>query len=452
MPPKKKQAHLVDTGTDCPIRGVEHILRRIGAIRSRPLCWRASSAELKMASNMQIEGYAEPDMLSPSVLTKYNTAARFANQALAAVLSKCQIGASTQELCMLGDQMIHDSTHSVYKTGVERGIAEPTTVNVNNGLSGYSPMDNPYILQVGDVVKVSLGAHIDGYTAKGCHTTVVAPHDAQGPLIGKPADAVVAAYYATEAVVKILAAANTSNIVNAQKIRELVEACANTFRVSVVEGSRVRRIKRYLVGQARVEEDALGADQPKQVEWMRHVPGTPVFEDDQFVVEQGEAWLIDLAMSTGSGRIKEHLSLRPTIYARDVTVNYNLKLKAAQSTLREIESTKSVFPFCLRSLSDQRTARMGISECKTKGVVSEYPVMVEHPRETIARQAATVLLTKSGNAESIRLTGGSSFALPWVKSEYEIEKGSALDQYAQLASATRVKEVGIPSGNGDMEL
>lgn len=401
---------------------------------------------------MQIEGYAEPDVLSNEVLIKYNTAARFANQALSAVLSKCQAGASTQDLCILGDKLLYESTSSVYKSGVERGVAEPTTINVNNALSGYSPMDSPYVLQTGDVVKVSLGAHIDGYTAKGCHTTVIAPDNAQGPLISKPADSVVAAYYATEAIVKLLASANTSNIVNAKSIRTLVDECAKTFHVSVTEGSKVRRIKRYLVGQARVEEDALGADQPKQVEWQRHIPGTPIFEDEEFVVEQGEAWLVDIAMSTGSGKIKEHLTLRPTIFARDVTVNYNLKLKAAQSTLREIESTKSVFPFCLRSLADQRTARMGISECKTKGVVSEYPVLVEHPKETVARQATTILLTRSGNAEAIRLTGGAAFTVPWVKSEYEIEQGGALDQYINMSSATRVKEIGIPASNETMEL
>lgn len=404
------------------------------------------------AQALQIQGYAEPDVLSDTVLVKYNTAARFSNRALAAVISKCEAGASTLDLCVLGDQLIQEAVSAVYKTGVERGIAEPTTINVNNALSGYSPMDSPYILQVGDVVKVSLGAHIDGYTAKGCHVVVITPPNAQGPLVSKPANAVVATYYAVESVVKLLAAANISNVVDAKKIRDLVDECASTFHVSVVEGSRVRRIKRYLVGQARVEEDALGADQPKQVEWQRHIPGTPAFEDDDFVVEQGEAWLIDIAMSTGSGKVKEHLTLRPSIFARDVTVNYNLKLKSAQSTLREIESTKSVFPFCLRSLSDQRTARMGIAECKNKGVVTEYPVIVEHPKETIARHAATLLLVKSGNAGAIRLTGGSMFPVPWVKSEYEIAPGSTLDEFANMSSATRIKEVGIPAKGSNMEM
>lgn len=404
------------------------------------------------AQPLQIQGYAEPDILSDTVLIKYNTAARFTNKALASVLGKCVAGASTLDLCVLGDQLIHEDTHAVYKSGIERGIAEPTTINVNNALSGYSPMDSPYILQVGDVVKVALGAHIDGYTAKGCHTVVVAPQDAEGPLISKPADAVVAAYYATESVLKLLASANTTNIVDAGRIRSLVEECASTFHVSVVEGSRVRRIKRYLVGQARVEEDALGADSPKEVLWQRHIPGTPIFEDDDFVVEQGEAWLVDIAMSTGSGKVKEHLTLRSTIFARDVTVSYNLKLKSAQSTLREIESTKSVFPFCLRSLSDQRTARMGISECKTKGIVSEYPVIVEHPKETIARQAATILLIKSGNAEAIRLTGGSAFPVSWVKSEYEVASGGELDKYTQNGFVSRIKEVGVPVKGSAMEL
>lgn len=401
---------------------------------------------------LQIEGYADPDTLSDNVLTKYNTAARFTNRALSAVIQGCQAGASTLELCVLGDQLVHEATQAVFKTGIERGIAEPTTINVNNALSGYSPMDSPYLLQIGDVVKVSIGAHIDGYTAKACHTVVIAPQRAEGPLISKPADAVVAAYYASEAVLKLLASSSITNMVDEKRIRNLVEECASTFHVSVVEGSRVRRIKRYLVGQARVEEDALGADQPKQVIWQRHIPGTPQFEDDEFVVEQGEAWLVDISMSTGSGKVKEHPTLRPTIYARDVTVNYNLKLKSAQSTLREIESTKSVYPFCLRSLKDHRTARMGISECKTKGVVYEYPILVESLKETIARQASTILLIKTSNAEAIRLSGGSAFPVPWVKSEYEVSPGSELDKYTQKDCTVRVKEVGVPAAGSQMKM
>lgn len=400
---------------------------------------------------MQSTAMEDADILNDTVMLKYNMAAQFTNKAMALVISRCIAGANTQDLCALGDQSVHESTQAVYKTGIERGLAEPTTLNVNNCLSGYSPMESPYVLQVGDVVKISLGTHIDGYTAKGCHTIVIAPTNPEGPLITKSADAIVAAYYASEAVVRLLASASAFNVVNAAKIREVVEEAATSFGVSVVDGSRVRRIRRFLVGQARVEETAMGTDIPKQIEWLQHVPGTPFVPDEEFVVEQGEAWLVDVAMSTGSGKVKEHLTLRPTIFARDVSVTYSMKLKAAQTTLREISNTKSVFPFCLRSLSDQRTARLGISECARKGVVAAYPVLVEHPKEVIARQASTVLLQKSGSSEAVRLTGGAAFKVPWVQSQFEVQEGQLLDQLVNLGSGTRIKEVATTTIRGDPE-
>lgn len=386
-------------------------------------------------SLQKVEGYAEPDELTDTVIDKYKIAAQFTNKALAKVLAGCIEGADTQELCSLGDQLLHEATSAVYKSGIEKGIAEPTTMNVNNCLSGYSPMDSPYVLQVGDIVKVSLGAHIDGYTAKCCHTVVVTSGMDVTPVTGRSADSIVAAHFASEAVVKLLASSETT-LINADRIRKLVDETAATFNVKVTEGSKVRRIKRYLVGQAQVEEDALGTDRPKQVEWVRHVPGLPQLEDEEFIVEQGDVWLIDIAMSTGSGKVREHLTLRPTIFARNVAVTYNLKLKSAQQVLSEINKTKSVFPFCLRSLSDQRTARLGIAECRNRNIVTTYPVLVEHPREFIARQACTLLIHKSGGSAITRLTGGG-LKVPWATSEYEVIEGSELDKTMKMNVSVR---------------
>ncbi len=388
----------------------------------------------------------QTDILDETTLAKYSLAAQFTNKVIAEVCKRCGAGASTAELCSYGDGLIQDYTSSVYKASkYEKGIAEPTTINVNNCLSGYAPVDSPFLLEIGNVVKVSLGVHVDGYTAKACHTVVVTPIPATGPLISRPADAFCAAFFATEAVVKLLGSANDAKPVTPDRIRALVDQTAQRFQVKVAEGSRVRRIKRFLVGQAKVEEDAVDGDAKKSVEWVYSSTFTGsgfIPEDGEWAVEQGEAWLVDIAMTTGAGKVKEHTSLRPTIFVRDVTVTYNLKLKAAQQTLREIERTKSVFPFSIRSLSDARTAKLGVSECVNKGLLAPYPVLVEHPKATIARQAATVLVHGVGSSDIIRLTGGSIFKLPWVKSDFEIEPNSDIDLWINH-SQIKVKETGL---------
>lgn len=80
-------------------------------------------------------------------------------------------------------------------------------------------------------------------------------------------------------------------------IEEVVkEACA-TFGTTVVEGSCLRRIRRFLVGQSTVEE---------------HSGKVLEFGDTnkEFPIVPGEVYLLDLAISTGTGKVSPvHLFL-----------------------------------------------------------------------------------------------------------------------------------------------
>ncbi|KAJ8306887.1 hypothetical protein KUTeg_014971 [Tegillarca granosa] len=55
------------------------------------------------------------------------------------------------------------------------GIAFPTCVSVNNCICHFSPLKSEpdVILKDGDVVKVDLGAQIDGFIAVAAHTLVI---------------------------------------------------------------------------------------------------------------------------------------------------------------------------------------------------------------------------------------------------------------------------------------
>lgn len=63
---------------------------------------------------------------------------------------------------------------------MEKGIAFPTCVSVNNICAHYSPLvsdaneteKETATLKEGDVVKIDLGVHIDGYIALVGHTVV----------------------------------------------------------------------------------------------------------------------------------------------------------------------------------------------------------------------------------------------------------------------------------------
>ena len=54
------------------------------------------------------------------------------------------------------------------------GIAFPCCISVNNCICHFSPLSNDpdTILKAGDVTKIDLGAHIDGFIAVVAHTGI----------------------------------------------------------------------------------------------------------------------------------------------------------------------------------------------------------------------------------------------------------------------------------------
>lgn len=55
---------------------------------------------------------------------------------------------------------------------VEKGVAFPVCLSVNNCVCHYSPLasDESVVLALGDVVKLDLGVHVDGFIAVAAHT------------------------------------------------------------------------------------------------------------------------------------------------------------------------------------------------------------------------------------------------------------------------------------------
>ena len=76
-------------------------------------------------------------------------------------------------------------------------------MSVNNCICHYSPLfsEPDTVLADGDIVKIDMDAHIDGFIAVVAHTLVVGA-SADKPVSGKAADAVMAAHLASEAALR----------------------------------------------------------------------------------------------------------------------------------------------------------------------------------------------------------------------------------------------------------
>ena len=106
----------------------------------------------------------------PAILDKYKAAAQIANDALKKVIALCVPGADIYTVCQEGDKYMEEELRKVFNNKkskkLERGIAFPTCISVNNVMGHYSPMkDESTPLADGDVAKIDLGCHLDGFIA-----------------------------------------------------------------------------------------------------------------------------------------------------------------------------------------------------------------------------------------------------------------------------------------------
>jgi len=350
------------------------------------------------------------DLSNPKVVEKYKAAAEIAFRAMEKVVSECKAGRRIVDLCKIGDDFVEEAVKKPFpKADIERGIAFPTSIAVNNAAGNFSPLsDDKTVLAKGDVVKIDVGAHLDGYLALNARTIIVEP-DAE--VKGKAADAIAAAQLATQAAIHLLKAGHTN-----EEVSDVIKRVAEAYHVTPLEGVLSHQMSRYVIDGEKVIMNRPMVDQ--RVEKCDFAPN--------------DVWCLDIVMSTGSGSQRE-MELRPTIYKRNLQEQYPLKLKASRQLLARINAQSPVFPFTLRAF-DEKTARLGISEMLTHGVVDPYPVLYEKPGEFVAQFKTTVFVLPRQTLAAF------TPALPaYVKSEYTCEDEVVKKALAEPLSKPKAK-------------
>jgi hypothetical protein len=83
--------------------------------------------------------------INSDVCTKYQEAAKIVNLALEGLVQQCLPGAKVLDLCEFGHTVISTAaqklyTKKVHGQTVERGVAFPVCISVNNCVCNYSPL------------------------------------------------------------------------------------------------------------------------------------------------------------------------------------------------------------------------------------------------------------------------------------------------------------------------
>lgn len=337
------------------------------------------------------------DLSNSDVCTKYQEAAKIVNLALQGLISQCVPGAKVMDLCKFGQTIIETSTGKLYNkkvagAAIEKGVAFPVCVSVNDVICNNSPLASQEMepLAAGDIVKLDLGCHIDGYMTVAAHTLIVpeAPNSAPADVDEEMGNVAVAAYNAM-----LIAAASIKAGTKNAEVTAAVNRVAEAYGVNALSSVRMHQMKRFVIDG--VKEVALKDPTADELEAGEE-------KVDECTFEQAEVYAVDVAMSTGEGKPRASSDYRTTVFKRNVETNYKLKMKNSRALISEIDKKYPTLPFTLALFEDERSAKMGVTECVSHGLLTPYPVLHEAKDAKVAHFKCTVLLLPSGTS---RVTG-----------------------------------------------
>ena len=268
------------------------------------------------------------------------------------------------------------------------GVSHPTTVSPSSFITPYTPLstdseDAATVLKSKEVVKIQLGAQIDGLGTIVCDTIIVSAKG--GEVSGREADLMLATYYANELLLRLMIPpgllasgsdeekqkASSQKPITQSKITQMLEKVVKSYDCNLVEGTTSWLFERNEIeGKKKI---VLAAADGSKAE------GIP---------ELGDVWGVEMGVSLGTGKIKT-LDNRPTLHRR-TTITYQLKRPSSRQILSEIVKKFGTFPFSLRQLDDERAAKVGVVECVRQNVVRQYEVVSDKDSAPVARLLTTI--------------------------------------------------------------
>jgi len=264
-------------------------------------------------------------------------------------------------------------------------------VSPSSYVTPYTPLNSDESeaateLQPGEPVKIQLGAQIDGFGSIVCDTILVPPKDKpQDVVSGRPADLLLATYYANELLLRLIvppgllatgtdeekAKAAAAKPPTQSRITALLEKVAKAYDCTLVESTTSWLFER------------------NEIEGKKKIVVAPgEGAKGEGIPEVGEVWGVETGLSLGSGKVKQ-LEQRPTLH-RKTTQTYGLKRATSRKILSEVQKKFGTFPFSLRQLEDERDAKSGVVECVRGNVFRQYELVGDKDGAPVARLLTTI--------------------------------------------------------------
>jgi curved DNA binding protein len=374
-------------------------------------------------------------LANPDTLTKYKVAADISQKVLKEVSGWISEGASIVELCERGDKLLDEEVGKVYRgKKILKGIGHCTTISPSSYVTPYTPLksdaeESGATLKAGEIVKIQLGAQIDGFAAIVCDNVVVGASD---EITGEAADLLLATHYANELLLRLMVPPGLVAHGDEEEQKK------NAARKPYTQGQMTQMLEKVAktYGCNVVESTTIWQFEHNEIESKKKIilsPGEGVRGDG--LPEVGEVWGVEVGLSLGSGKVKNN-GQRTTLHRRTANT-FGLKRPTSRQLLSEVVKRFGTFPFSLRQIEDEKVAKVGVVECVRGGVLRQYEVVVDKDSKPVARVFSTIAVTKNGIQ---RLAQPSALDLEKVKSDKKIEDEEILKILEQPIGKSSTKK------------
>ena len=305
--------------------------------------------------------------------------------------------ANIVELCERGDKLLEEETAKVYKgRKISKGIGHCTTISPSSYITPYTPLKSDAeeaatTLKEGEVVKIQLGAQIDGFPAIVCDSVLVG---ASEEITGREADLFLATHYANELLLRLML---PPGLVQVEGTEEEQKKAASRKAYTQSQITQLLEKVTSAYDCNLVESTTIWLFEHNDIEAKKKIilaPGEGV--KGEGLPEVGEVWGVEMGVSLGSGKVKSIDNKRTTLHRRTAN-RYSLTRPSSRQLLSEVVKKYSTFPFSLRQLDDEKAAKVGVIECVRTGVLRQYEVIGDKENKPVGRLFSTIGMSTSSS-------------------------------------------------------
>ena len=282
-------------------------------------------------------------MVDNDILEKYREAGRIVTEVRDNAMKKVKVGSSLLELAEHIESSIKDKG---------AGVAFPANISINEEAAHATPAKNDKHVFGRDLVKLDIGAHIDGYIAD---TAVTID-------LGSNRQIVKASQAALDAAIEIVKAG-----INTSEISEIIEKTITSFGFNPVVNLTGHGLEQYV----------------------QHAPPSILNKRTETGVnlKEGQVIAIEPFTSSGAGRVYEagHAEIFSLLDLKPI------RSSDARTVLREIETFKKL-PFAKRWLKGR--VDMSLRQLEAASIIRSYPVLKDHG--LVSQSEDTVIVTVDG--------------------------------------------------------